>query len=491
MPRNAAKLIPSSFPQLPGLEQLQALKIECGPLQNAAVAAYAVFADGDIPAQLQFTREQLEANGFKAEIGSALMLPNPGGQNLMAVGAGKAEELDGPGLRDIAAAAANAAVKFPSLGLSVDTEVEEAARFLVEGAALARYRYTALKTASEYVPLTHLELDVPQANDAHIAAAVARTAATVIARDVTNTPPGHLTATDLAGIAVTLAESRGFSVEVFGKDELIQLGCGGILGVNRGSFEPPQMIKLHYRPAAPRAHVGLVGKGITYDSGGLSLKPSDGMLLMKMDMGGAGAVLGAMSALAELGVDVEVTAWLMCTDNMIAGDAYRLGDVLTAADGTTVEVKNTDAEGRLVLMDGISLAAREDVDAIFDIATLTGAAMVALGASLAAAFTDDDHLAELVAEAGSVTGEETWRLPLEKKYNKLLESSVADVSNIGSTRYGGAITAALFLQRFAKDKPWVHIDIAGPMNVDSLESWRPTGATGYGARLLLETLRNY
>ena len=252
------------------------------------------------------------------------------------------------------------------------------------------------------------------------------------------------------------------------------------------------MVKLRYAPEGEATgHLGLVGKGIMYDSGGISIKPSDPMhLLMKMDMGGGAAVLGAFTALRDLGTTSAVTGWLMCTDNMPSGSAYKLGDVLTARGGTTVEIKNTDAEGRLAMMDALVLAVEEGVDAVIDIATLTGAILVALGQSTAGLYGNDRELVGLLKEAALSTDEQVWQLPLEKKYRKQLDSEVADISNLGGP-FAGSTTAALFLQEFVGDTPWAHVDIAGTMQVDADEAWRSKGATGFGARLLAEVARSY
>ena len=246
------------------------------------------------------------------------------------------------------------------------------------------------------------------------------------------------------------------------------------------------MIRLRYIPDEPTGHLAFVGKGIMYDSGGISLKPSDPMhLLMKMDMGGAAAIFGALSSLQDLGCTTMVTAFLMCTDNMPSGSAYKLGDVLTARGGTTVEVKNTDAEGRLVLMDGLVLATEEEPDAVVDIATLTGGALLALGPARAALFASDQGLADAIVAASRSTDEKVWQLPLETAYRKLLDSDIADLANVGGP-YAGATTAALFLREFVGETPWAHLDIAGTMHADADDAWRSKGATGYGARLLAE-----
>jgi leucyl aminopeptidase len=279
---------------------------------------------------------------------------------------------------------------------------------------------------------------------------------------------------------------------VFNKDALMQLGCGGILGVNRGSVEPPRMVKLTYSPKNPNGHLALVGKGITYDSGGISLKPSDAFhQVMKMDMSGAAAVLSSMSALKALRCKTKVTAFLMCTDNMPSGSAVKLGDVLTMRNGKTVEVHNTDAEGRLVLADGLSMAVEEEPDAIVDIATLTGAALVALGPSVAGVLGNDQGFVDQVRERSTEVDEPTWQLPLEsKRYRKLLDSVVADMRNIGGP-YGGTITAAIFLSEFVGEIPWAHLDIAGPMKVDADEGIYSKGATGFGTRLLIDLACNF
>ncbi len=289
-----------------------------------------------------------------------------------------------------------------------------------------------------------------------------------------------------------LGAAFGFEVETFDKAALIELGCGGLLGVNAGSTEEPRMVVLRYRPqGTPTRHLGLVGKGIMFDSGGISLKPSDPMhLLMKIDMGGAAAVLGAFTALRDLGVEAAVSGWLMCTDNMPSGTATKLGDVLIARGGTTVEVKNTDAEGRLVMMDALVLATEDEVDAIVDIATLTGAALMALGKSTAALFGNDQSLVDAVFAAGTDVAEPVWQLPLEKKYRKQLDSEIADIANLGGP-HAGATTAALFLQEFVGETPWAHVDIAGTMHTDTDDAWRSAGATGFGARLLAEVARTF
>jgi leucyl aminopeptidase len=282
-----------------------------------------------------------------------------------------------------------------------------------------------------------------------------------------------------------LASAAGLTVEVWDNARLTEERCHGLLSVNAGSHEEARLVKLTYTPRNPTGTVALIGKGITFDSGGLSLKPNDGMKDMKMDMSGAAAVLAAMSAMKIVKPKVKVIGWLCCTDNLPSGTAIKVSDVITYRNGTTVEVLNTDAEGRLVLADALVLAAEEKVDAIVDIATLTGACMAALGSKIAGAMGTNDSLIAQVRAAADRSDEPVWQLPLPGEYRKLLDSEVADMKNIGGP-YGGAITAALFLKEFTASVPWVHLDIAGPMRVEADEDWKVKGATGFGTRLFLE-----
>ncbi|WP_230085326.1 leucyl aminopeptidase family protein [Arthrobacter sp. AQ5-05] len=260
----------------------------------------------------------------------------------------------------------------------------------------------------------------------------------LLARDLANNPLGHLIATEYGDFATEQGPSFGLTVATYGLAALIELGCGGLLGVNAGSYEEPRMIVLRYKPeGVPTAHLALVGKGIMYDSGGISLKPWDLMhLAMKMDMAGSAAVLAAMTRLRDLGANAEVSAWLMCTDNMPSGTATKLGDVLRARNGKTVEGENTDAGGRLVMMDALCLAMEESRDAIVDIATLTGAAMAAPVTLVGATIGNNQELVDQVTAAAAATGESAWQLPLENRYLKQLDSDIADISNVGGTTAG-------------------------------------------------------
>jgi leucyl aminopeptidase len=288
-------------------------------------------------------------------------------------------------------------------------------------------------------------------------------------------------------VAREVGGRAGLQVEVYDKAALVELGCGGLLGVNAGSTEPPTMVKLSYRPdGVAGGGLGLVGKGIMYDSGGIALKPADAShSQMKNDMTGAGVILAAMTALPALSCPVAVTGWLMCTDNMPSGSATRLGDVLTMRDGKRVEVLNTDAEGRLVMADALVLAVEDGVDAVVDIATLTGQCLRTLGTEIAGVLGTDQSLVDQVTVAGDAVDEPLWQLPLARRYRRELDSPIADLSNMGGPN-AGSITAALFLAEFAGDTPWAHIDIAGTAQSDVDRTWRTKGATGFGTPLLIE-----
>ena len=289
----------------------------------------------------------------------------------------------------------------------------------------------------------------------------------------------------------------GVTVEVWDEQRIADERLGGLLGVARGSAEPPRLLKVAYEPADPVTvdgrvpHVVLVGKGITFDSGGLSLKTADGMVTMKTDMSGAAAVLAAVSACGELGVRVRVTAIAPTTENMPGGRATKPGDVLTIRNGQTIEVLNTDAEGRLVLADGLTLAAELQPDAIIDLATLTGACVVALGSQIAGLFGSDDALIGRVRAASDRAGEGTWPLPLPDEYRSHIDSEIADMKNVGKAGQAGAIAAALLLARFVDGVPWVHLDIAGPARSDEDNGILTKGGTGFGVRTLLELLEAY
>jgi leucyl aminopeptidase len=307
------------------------------------------------------------------------------------------------------------------------------------------------------------------------------------ARDLVNTPAGDLPPAKIADAAKLMAEQVGLWCKVWTEKELEKGGFGGILGVGRGSVNPPRLIELSYSGAGKQTPVALTGKGISFDSGGLSIKDARGMETMKDDMGGAASILGTMRAIAILKPKINVIAAIPTSENMPSGSALKPGDVITHRGGTTSEVLNTDAEGRLVLADSLALLTEQKPTCIVDTATLTGACVVALGESITGALGNDQSLVRELVAAGEAVGEPAWQLPLFQDYRKLIDSSVADIKNIGD-RYGGAITAALFLAEFVGDTPWVHLDIAGPGFSERGNDLGPRGGTGVPVRTLVRFL---
>jgi leucyl aminopeptidase len=464
---------------------------------DATAIGIPVAADGAVPRERgALDRATLEASGFGAAVGEALLLPRADGPTVVEIGVGARAALDMAAIRDAAAAFAHAAAKHARLavdltGVVSELEAEIAGQAVVEGVLLARYRYRAFVAKASDVPVAALTLVTTPERVAAMTAGMERGAvlarAVATTRDLCNTPGTHLTARRMAEVATEIAAETGLGIEVLDEVQLVEMGCGGLLGVNAGSGEPARLIKLSYRPdGAATGHLGLVGKGIMYDAGGISLKPSDAMhAAMKLDMSGAAAILGAMSTLRDLGCPVAVTGWLMCTDNMPSGTATRLGDVLTIRGGKTVEVVNADAEGRLVMADGLVLAVEEGVDAIVTIATLTGAALRTFGPAYAALLGTSPDLVGQVRAAGAATDEPAWELPLVRRYRRQLDSAIADIKNMGGVN-AGTITAGLFLADFVDTTPFAHVDMCGPMMAEADDGWRPTGATAYGTRLLAE-----
>lgn len=459
----------------------------------ADALAVPVLSGQPVPAELGVGEDALAKAGFTPVVGKALAIPSDG-TVLVAVGAGPSEKLSVAAVRDAAAAFARAVPQDARLAAEVPeagtVPVADAAAAIVEGVLLARYAYSLKSTPPAVEPVAALTLVAPGKDTAEVAAGASRglaaAKAAMLGRDLAASPAGLLTASRMAEIAVKVGAEAGLKVEVFDKRALIELGCGGLLGVNKGSVEEPRMIKLSYTPAGtPSGHLALVGKGIMYDSGGINLKPGDlSHSQMKNDMTGAGDILAAMSALSELSCPAEVTGYLMCTDNMPSGSAMQLGDVLTIRGGMTVEVMNTDAEGRLVMADGLVLAVEQGVDAIIDIATLTGACLRTFGEEMAGLMSNNDALAVALTAAGDAVDEPLWRLPLVKAYRAELDSDIADLKNLGGPN-AGSITAGLFLEEFVDGVPWAHIDIAGTAQSSRAYRWINRGTTAFGTRLLL------
>ncbi|MDZ4686320.1 MAG: leucyl aminopeptidase, partial [Planctomycetaceae bacterium] len=307
-----------------------------------------------------------------------------------------------------------------------------------------------------------------------------------LTRELVNRPPAEITPCGFAVRAERIAKQYGLGCEIWDQTRLVQERMKSLLAVSQGSPEPPRLVKLEHRGGGAGAmKIALVGKGVTFDSGGLSLKPTDGMLTMKCDMAGAATVLGAMSAIAQLKLPVNVVGLMGLVENMPGGSAFKLGDILTARNGVTIEVLNTDAEGRLVLADVLSYAVDLGVERIVDLATLTGACVVALGEDVAGAMANDQTLCDQVLAASGAVGEDLWQLPMFDLYDDLIKGDVGDIKNTGG-RWGGAISAAKFLQRFVAGKPWVHLDIAGPAFASSPKPHRDGGASGAYVKTLVE-----
>jgi len=375
--------------------------------------------------------------------------------------------------------------------LTAYTAAEAAA--VAEGVLLGGYRFRLRGRAADgdqIAGLVRLLVGDERDYDGELRRARAIAGAVATARDLANTPSVSKSPQWLAAEAARLTSGRSVAVRVWPEDELAAAGFGGITAVGSGSVRPPRLIELSYRPPAAKSHIVLVGKGITFDSGGLSLKPNENMMLMKTDMAGGGAVIAVMAALAELGVRSRVTGLVAAAENMPSGSAYRPGDVISQYGGTTVEVLNTDAEGRLVLADALAYAvAALAPDQIVDIATLTGAARVALGTTHAALYATCDALADELVAAGRASGDSLWRMPLEDGYRTSLESGIADIAHIARDHNpAGSILAAMFLREFTAEVPWAHLDIAGPGRSTADEGVLSKGATGFGARLLLHWL---
>ncbi len=436
---------------------------------------------------------------FKGELGDALLVHALGKhpwKQVLFVGMGPEKDA---GIGTVRRAGAIAARRAGG-GKTVATTIPQAAgkpgdavRAFVEGFVLASYRYLRYRSEQNSRPNRVERVDLLSAkgwDGKAIKAAIEHASAvaegTNLARDLTNTPAGDKSPESLAQEARKIARN-GLKLKVLDEKELAAKGFGGILGVGRGSPKPPRLIELRYDPPGAKRTIAFVGKGITFDSGGINLKPTDGLDWMKMDMGGGGAVLGAMLAIAKLKPKVAVHAYVATSENMPDGNALHPGDVITQYGGKTVEIGNTDAEGRLVMADAIVYAKERGADVVVDIATLTGAMMIALGHKMFGVIGEPRTEVAKVLDAAERAGEQAWELPLNREYLEVMKSDIADLRNNASRNVGGgAITAALFLKEFAGDTPWVHIDIAGAAKSDEDHYENPKWATGAGVRTLVE-----
>lgn len=485
------------------------------------------FADDRVGSAYSTVNERLDClldaaakeDGFKAKLGSALIARTVGliaARRVMVVGLGDRKSFSEESVRVAAAVSLNAAKSLGAKTIasalhgtgSRELEARTCAKAMAEGALLADYgfgRYRNEPAAKSPASFTILTTDGKKiraaADGALIGERYAR--ATMFARDLINTPGQHMTPAGLVEAAKSIAKGKGsIRIKVYGREQLERMRAGGLLAVNQGSDHEPFLVHMVYRGLKMRKdlpgrqagkkqkRVCLVGKGVTFDSGGLSIKPSNFMESMKSDMSGAAAVLGVFSVIDEIAPNAEVHGIFGAVENMPSGKAVRPGDVVTVMNGKTIEVLNTDAEGRVTLADTLTYAAKQKPDAIIDIATLTGACVVALGEEYSGLMSNNDALAAKVAEAAKTAGENVWRLPLPEEYKELIKSDVADYKN-DAPRWGGSLTAGLLLQEFVAGIPWVHLDIAGPAFAEHpLNAYMKKGATGHGTRTLLEYLRN-
>lgn len=426
-------------------------------------------------------------------------LPEHDAQMLVLAGLGPVsagESLSPETLRRSAGSAVRQLAGTKSVVLALPAATIEDAAAVAEGALLGAYSFTEYRSAHASkapAPVSLITVVTSAANDAALKPAVERARilgrAVNATRSLVNQPPSHLYPESFAAAAREAAKSLPVKVTVWDEKKLEREGFGGILGVGKGSARPPRLVKVEYAPARAKAKLALVGKGITFDTGGISLKPAAGMQAMKSDMGGAAVVLNALLAVAELGLPVKVTAWLCLAENMPSGTAQRPSDVLTTYGGRTVEVLNTDAEGRLVMADGLAAASEEAPDVLIDVATLTGAQMVALGNRVSAVM-GEDGVRDAVKAAADRAGELFWPMPLPEELRASLDSQTADLANIGE-RFGGMMTAAVFLREFVGEVdgvkiPWAHLDIAGPaFNESAPYGYTPKEGTGVAVRTLV------
>jgi len=439
----------------------------------------------------------MQETDFDGKRGEVLAVPTGGrlgARAALLLGVGDADTFDIAGLRRAGAVLARRAAKVATVATTlldaIGSEVDRgaAAQALAEGVCLGRYQFLRYKSEGKSSQLERVL--VVGRGGAKVRAGLERGAriaeAVAWARDLINEPAAAKSPEDVVDAAKTLARASGLKVKVFAGEQLVRERMGGVLGVGNGSERPPRFLRLEYAPASARGTLALVGKGVVFDSGGLSLKTAGGMETMKTDMSGAAAVIAAMSTLRDLGVKARVIGYVPLVENMPSGAAMRPGDVLTMRNGKTVEVLNTDAEGRLILADALALASEEGADAIIDLATLTGAVVMALGDKVAGVMGSDDAWVAQVQAAAARAGEKMWHLPLPEEYRRNLDSEIADLRNISSASGAGTLTAGLFLKEFVGDAPWAHLDIAGTARASADDAETSKGGTGYGVRTLVE-----
>jgi leucyl aminopeptidase len=463
---------------------------------DAELVAIGLCEGEELPAELASARGVVDAKGGFKKL--ATIHPEQPARVLVA-GLGKRKDLDAERLRVAAALVAKEAGKLSAGSLAwvlpEGDDTEALAEGIVTGTMLGAYRFDRFKSKDPEDPepakLDSLTLLGPE--DVADAVETARVCAEAQnrARDLQSLPSNVATPSYLANRAEEIAAAHdSLSLEVFGREEIAAKEMGGLVAVSQGGAEDPRLIVLRYDGGGSGETLGLVGKGVTFDTGGISLKPSAGMQEMKMDMSGAAAVLETVGAIAELGLKLNLIAVVPSTENMPSGTAIKPGDIITQYSGKTVEINNTDAEGRLILADALAYAIEQGADRVVDIATLTGAVMIALGSTYAAVISNDDELAGEIESVGKETGELVWRLPLHAEYTALMKGTVADLTNAAAKRKAGTLSAAGFLEEFVGDTPWAHLDIAGTA-WDVGRAYTGNDASGYGVRLLTGLARSF
>lgn len=480
-------------------KDLKALKSEAIVLGVESIDSKLTIVGPDNADLTEFASLNLTTLGASAKADSVTRVPAPAGYNASAVilvGLGENHYGRAEQLRRAAGSATRTLADFASVSVALPAEDEELVVAIAEGALLGAYSYRTYRTgdaATKGAPVASIEIVTPLARQSAVkkgalrAEIVAR--AVLATRDLVNAAPNDLYPAAFADIAKATAKGTGVKVTVLDEKALTAGGYGGIMGVGQGSARGPRLVKLTYTAPKAAKKVALVGKGITFDSGGISIKPAAGMEEMKTDMAGAAAVLNTVVAAAQLSLNVSVTGYLCIAENMPSGSATRPSDVITIRGGKTVEVLNTDAEGRLVMADGIVSAVEDGADLIVDIATLTGAQMMALGNRVSAVMGTDGAIAEVLT-AAEEAGESFWAMPLPEELRPTLDSQVADIANMGQ-RWGGMLVAGHFLKEFTDGRPWAHLDIAGPAyNGSAPYGYTVKGGTGVGVRTLLSLLES-
>ena len=464
-----------------------------GPVVTAGAEAVDKAFDGKLASVL----ETLGASGAEGEVTKLPVLSGLKTPLVLAVGLGPVPEKDetyaAESLRRAAGAAARALTGTKKAGFALPIESVEDAEAIAEGALLGAYAFTAYQDekGEAKLPLAEIAVLGAKPRDKAFKAAAERAVALAEeinrARDLVNTPPNDLYPESFAAVATAAAKEHGLKIQVLDEKALVKGGFGGILGVGQGAARGPRLVKISYTHAKAEKSLAYVGKGITYDSGGISLKPAGHNETMKCDMAGAAAVFAAVVAVARLGLKVNVTGWLALAENMPSGTATRPGDVLRMYSGKTVEVLNTDAEGRLVLADALTRASEENPDAIVDVATLTGAMMMALGSRTFGIMGNDESFRTAIHEIAEEVGEQSWPMPMPAELRKGMASETADIANMGE-RMGGGLVAGLFLQEFVgEDIAWAHLDIAGPAFHEAAPyGYTPKGGTGSSIRTLVK-----